>query len=96
MILIDADLLLFAYNTRAAEHGASRRWLESTLSGQTLVRFAWVTIWAFLRISTNPRVFGNPLSMRAAEDIVSSWREQPVVGMLEPEERHWEILRTLS
>ena len=96
MILIDANLLLFAYNSRAAEHGASRRWLEATLSGPGLVRFAWITLWAFLRISTNPRVFERPLSMPEAEDIVSSWREQPVVGILEPEERHWEILRTLT
>ena len=96
MTLIDANLLLFACNPRAAEHGASRRWLEATLSGPGLVRFAWITLWAFLRISTSPRVFERPLSMPEAEDIVSSWREQPVVGILEPEERHWEILRTLT
>lgn len=96
MILIDANLLLFAYNTRAAEHEASRRWLETTLSGQTLVRFAWMTLWAFLRISTNPRVFERPLAMQEAEDIVSSWLELRAVGIVEPEERHWQILRMLT
>jgi hypothetical protein len=96
MILIDANLLLFAYNPRAAEHAASRRWLEATLSGSDLVRFAWITLWAFLRISTNPRVFEHPLSMHEAEEIVASWRAQPVVDMLEPDERHWDILRTLT
>jgi toxin-antitoxin system PIN domain toxin len=96
MILIDANLLLFAYNTRAAEHDASRTWLEATLSGSTLVRFAWVTLWAFLRISTNPRVFERPLTMQEAEDIVSSWLEQPVAGVVEPSERHWDIFRTLT
>ena len=94
MILIDANLLLFAYNVRAAEHEASRKWLEMTLSGQTLVRFAWVTLWAFLRISTNPRVFEHPLTMHESEDIVSSWLAQPVAGIVESGERHWEILRT--
>jgi toxin-antitoxin system PIN domain toxin len=96
MILIDANLLLFAYNPRAAEHDASRRWLEATLSGQGLVRFAWITIWAFLRISTNPRVFEHPLSMPEAEDIVSTWLELPATGIVEPSERHWEIFRTLT
>jgi len=96
MILIDANLLLFAYNARAAEHGASRAWLEATLSGQTLVRFAWVTLWAFLRIGTNPRVFEHALTTREAEDIVSSWLEQPVSGIVEPGERHWDILRALT
>ena len=95
MILIDANLLLYAYDPRAAEHDASRRWLEATLSGVELVRFAWLTLWAFLRISTNPRVFEHPLSMAEAEAIVSSWLVQPVAGTLEPAERHWEILKGL-
>ena len=96
MILIDANLLLYAYNPRAAEHEISRRWLEVTLSGASLVRFGWLTLWAFLRIATNPRVFEHPLSMTEAEEIVSSWLAQPVAGILEPGERHWEILRDLT
>ena len=56
MILVDASLLLYAYDPRAAEHDAARRWLEAALSGSALVRFAWLTLWAFLQISTNPRI----------------------------------------
>src|SRR6266850_6459591 len=95
MILIDANLLLYAYHTRAAQHEASRKWLEAALSGSELVRFAWLTLWAFLRIGTNPRVFEHPLSAAEAEAAVSSWLAQPVAGILEPGERHWEILRGL-
>ena len=95
MILVDANLLLYAYNPRAVEHGASRAWLETTLSGSQLVRFAWLTLWAFLRISTNPHVFERPLSMMEAEGLVASWLAQPVAGVLEPGERHWEILKGL-
>ena len=95
MILIDANLLLYAYDPRATRHEASRRWLETTVSGPDLVRVAWVTLWAFVRISTNPRVFERPLSTREAEDAVSSWLAQPQVGVLEPGERHWEILSDL-
>lgn len=95
MILVDANLLLHAYNPRAAEHDASREWLEATLSSLDLVRFAWLTLWAFLRISTNPRVFEHPLSILEADRIVSSWLMQPAAGVLEPGERHWEILKRL-
>lgn len=95
MILVDANLLLHAYNPRSADHDASRAWLESVLSGSELVRFAWFTVWAFLRISTNARVFARPLSMAEAADIVSSWLAQPAVGVLEPGDRHWEILQNL-
>jgi toxin-antitoxin system PIN domain toxin len=95
MIVIDANLLLHAYNARSKEHDAARRWLETTLSGTELVRIAWVTIWAFLRISTNPRVFEHPLSMREAREIVTSWLAQPNTDAIEPGERHWDILGAL-
>jgi toxin-antitoxin system PIN domain toxin len=52
-------------------------------------------LWAFLRIATNPRVFEHPLSIAEAERAVSSWLAQAVAGILEPGERHWEILREL-
>lgn len=96
MILIDANLLLYAYDPNAAEHEASRLWLEATLSGSPLVRFSWLTVWAFLRIATNPRVFERPLSTEEAEHHVSSWLAQPSAGVLEPGERHWEILQQLT
>ena len=95
MILVDANLLLYAYYPRAEQHEASRAWLEASLSGSQLVRFAWLTVWAFLRISTNPRVFDQPLSTSEAETAVSSWLAQPTAGIIEPGERHWDILREL-
>jgi hypothetical protein len=95
MILVDANLLLHAYQPRGAQHAAGRAWLESVLSGSEFVRFAWVSLWAFLRISTNPRAFEHPLSSSEAVAAVSSWLDQPVAGMLEPGERHMEILSRL-
>jgi predicted nucleic acid-binding protein len=32
MILVDANLLLYAYNTDAPEHKAAKKWLEDTLA----------------------------------------------------------------
>ena len=59
------------------------------------MRFAWLTLWAFLRISTNPRAFTRPLSTAEAERIVAAWLARPAVGILEPGERYWAILRGL-
>ena len=95
MKLIDANLLLYAYNPRASEHEAARAWLEGTLSGGELVRFTWPTLWAFLRISTNARVFLQPLSIGDAVGVVSSWLARSGVSLIEPGERHWQILQHL-
>ncbi len=95
MILPDANLLLYAYHPRAAQHERSRAWLEEILSGSDLVRFAWLTLGAFLRISTNPRAFEAPLTPAEAAAIVSSWLERPMAGILEPGEQYWTILRSL-
>ncbi len=95
MILVDANLLLYAYHPKASQHGASRAWLEAVLSGSELVRFAWLTIWAFLRIATNPRVFEHPLSPSEAESAAASWLAQSIAAVLDPGDRHFEILRGL-
>ena len=95
MTLVDANLLLYAYDPRSAHHEPSRIWLEATLSGAEPVRFAWMTIWAFLRISTSSRVFETPFSIAEAQAIVNTWMVQPAVDILEPSERHWDVLQRL-
>jgi toxin-antitoxin system PIN domain toxin len=95
VILVDANVLLYAYHPRAREHDAARRWLEVALAGPELVRFAWLTLWAFLRLSTNTRIFERPLSASEAAAAVAAWLAQPCAGILEPGERHWAILQEL-
>ena len=95
MILTDANLLLYAYNVDAAEHDTARQWLETQLSGTDLFCFAWQTITAFLRISTNQRAFAAPLSIKEATGIVGEWLERPQTVLLTPGEKHWAIFQKL-
>lgn len=94
MTLVDANLLLYAYDPESTRHHECRRWLEEVLSGNDPVRFAWVTLWAFIRIATNPRVFAHPLAPREAHAAVASWLAQPNAAILEPGERHLELLKS--
>ena len=50
---------------------------------------------AFLRISTNPRVFERPLTTEESEAGGRRVAGAPVAGILDPGERHWAILRGL-
>jgi len=95
VILVDANLLLYAYHPRAEQHERARAWLESALSGLEPVGLPWSTILAFLRLATSPRVFARPLSTAEAEIIVSTWLVEPSVVLVSPGDRYWEILRTL-
>lgn len=92
MILVDANLLLYAYHPASDHHERCRVWLEDMLSGGEPVRLAWATVLAFIRIGTSPRVFESPLTVDEAAAVVSGWLAQPCVAILEPGERHWEIL----
>ena len=95
MILVDANVLLHAYQPRSEHHQRCRIWIEQAFSGRGPVCLAWVTILAFIRISTNPRIFEQPLRAAEAVAAVSSWLERPSVSVLEAGERSWEILRHL-
>ena len=96
MILLDANVLLYAYDRSSAHHEPARAWFESALRGQEPVRFAWVTLLAFMRIATNPRAFARPLALGEAFGIVEQWLSVPLTGILQPTERHLDLLRATA
>lgn len=95
MILIDANLLLYAYNPSSEHHPAARDWLEAVISREQRIGLSWIVVLAFLRLATTPRIFPEPLTMSEAISIVSSWLARPNVVLLYPTERHWEVLSSL-
>jgi toxin-antitoxin system PIN domain toxin len=95
MILIDANLLIYAYNQNSPQYRRAYTWLEEILSGDTPVGLPWIVIIAFLRISTHDKLMPNPLSPEQALKCVDAWLQQPYVTPLAPGERHWSILSSL-
>ena len=95
MIIPDANLLLYAYNTASEEHAKAREWLEAVLSGSAPVGLCWPVILAFLRIATNSRILPRPLSRTEATVVVADWLEQPQTIILLPAENHWTILQRM-
>jgi hypothetical protein len=95
VILVDANLLIYATDADSAHHARARAWVEELLSGATPVGLAWVVILAFLRITTRPGVLRRPYTPEQAFDFIDEWLTQPYVSALEPGEHHWPILRNL-
>ncbi len=92
MIVVDANVLIYAYDSRSERHAQAATWLERTLNGDEDVRFPLMTLLAFVRITTNPRVFEHPLDPGAAIAIVRAWLSRPNVRIVDPTDRHWEAL----
>ena len=72
-----------------------RRWLEGFCETPERIGIPWLTLWAFVRISTNPRLSPAPLPAREAFQIVHTLLAQPKVTLVEPGRRHAEILERL-
>jgi uncharacterized protein len=95
MTLVDTNILLYAVDASAAHHVAAKRWLDAQLTSGARTGFAWVALMAFIRITTNPRVYASPLTVGAALDRVQAWVEHPSSSVLMPGRRHLGILRAL-
>jgi hypothetical protein len=95
VIVLDANLLLYAYDTASTHHEPARQWIEEVLSGVEPVGLPWQTISAFLRIVTNLRLPGNRFTIDEAAAVVDQWAALPVVHLLAPRDRHWAFFRRM-
>lgn len=95
MILVDANLLIYAHHPGFDQHAAARTWLDDQLNGSTQVALPWPSLLAFLRLSINKRLLTRPLSASTAWAQVAAWLSVPVVWVPVPTERHQQLLADL-
>jgi uncharacterized protein len=95
MILIDANLLLYAYNRASDQHERARVWLEDAIGGTQSVLLPWPVLLAFLRISTSSRIWPKPLAIANACEIMATLLSFDKVTIPQPGENHWQILNDL-
>ena|SRR5215510_87548 len=73
MIVPDANLLIYAYDSTSPSHRAARRWWEDALSGSEPVGIPWIVVLAFVRLISHPTLLEHPLTVREAEGCVRQW-----------------------
>jgi uncharacterized protein len=95
VILIDANILIYATDPRAEPHEPARNWLDTQLSGETRVGLPWETLLAYMRIVTNGRVFEHPQSVNVAWRHVEEWLDCECVWIPVPGPAHRSILAGL-
>ena len=91
MIIVDINLLLYASISTFPQHAEARSWFEQLLNGSEQLLLPAVTIFGFVRIATNPRVFEAPQSVSDALESVEGWLSQPHVHFLAPGPHYTEI-----
>lgn len=95
MVVVDANVLLYAVNEDSLHHATARAWLDDALSGPGAVALPWIVLVAFLRIATNARILPDPLPIGDALDQVESWLEMPAIVAIDPTARHHAVLAGL-
>jgi toxin-antitoxin system PIN domain toxin len=91
--VIDANILLYAYDSHSPHHEVCRDWLDGAFNAEEIVGLPWQTLFAFVRIASNPRAVRHPLSGADACAIVNTWLERPNVSVLDAGERFWSIFQ---
>ena len=92
MILVDANILIYAFDADSPQHTIAHKWFDTCLNETPRVALPWPSLLAFLRIVTNPRVMQRPATMTLARAQVRTWLDCPSVWQPAPGEHHAEIL----
>jgi uncharacterized protein len=90
MIVPDANLLLYAYDSDSPFHGRARAWLQECLSGREPVGFTHPALFAFIRIATNSKVYASPMTLAEAAEHVRAWLKRRVSQVLQASAGHAE------
>lgn len=98
MIVLDANVLLYAYDSTSLHHRRAAEWITQVFSGSEPVGIPWQTVISFLRVVTNPRLPGDRYTVEEGIAVVERWLEQPCVRLLGPQtegrgELYWSILK---
>lgn len=92
---IDTNILLYAANGDAAEHGAARAFLLGTARSADAWYVSEGVVYEFLRVATHPRVFPRPLSWQEALAFVGPLVAADNVYVLRAGDDHWALIDTV-
>jgi len=91
MLLMDANVLVYAHRAEVPDHGRYRRWVEDLANGDEAFGLSETVLCGFLRIVTHPKVFTRPTPLGTALAFVEALRAQDNAVVVSPGARHWAI-----
>jgi toxin-antitoxin system PIN domain toxin len=95
MYLLDANILLYAFDESSVHHDRIRTWLRNALESGKSLGLPWISVWAFIRITTNRRTYPEPLTARAAIAVIQVLLKNQNVILVSPGSGHLELLQNV-
>ena len=87
-MLVDANLLIYAFDAGSPFHDRARRWLTDVLESGRRVGIPTQSITAFVRIVTHPKISSAPAEPHTAARVVRRWLDVPSVWVPAPGPAH--------
>lgn len=95
MILVDVNVLVYAFRADANRHREYHRWLLAVLNGTSVFGMSEQVLAAVVRVTTHPRVFRVPSTAEQAFTFTDALRAHPLCRLIHPGESHWPVFRSL-
>ena len=95
MILIDVNVLLYAFRSDSPNHKDYRDWLDARVNSEEPYGLSDLALASFVRIATHPRIFNPPAPLAAAIGFASTLRSQPNCVSVLPGPRYWDVFTRL-
>ena len=93
---VDVNLLLYASDRGSPNHDAATAFLEDCSDGREILCLSWLTLMAYLRISTHSRIFSKPLSPDSAMKNIEMLLGMPQTRVLSEGDGFWDCYREIS
>ena len=86
---IDVNILLYASDRGSAQHSRAVDFLQACASGGQVFCLAWLTLMSYLRMTTHPRIFAQPLSQAEAMRNVEALMALPHCRVIGEQDGFW-------
>ena len=95
MLLVDVNVLVYAFRRDAPDHEQYAQWLRELMDSDAAFGMADLVLSGFMRIITHPAIFDPPSSSALALAFVNQVRRHPHCMTVAPGARHWDIFLSL-
>lgn len=95
MIILDANILIYAKIPQFPQHATIAKWVEAEYNKTEPVGVPWISIWAFMRITTNQRIWPKSVPISEIFSAARDWTTNPNTRLLHPGPRHLQLAEEL-